>query len=164
MLLRSHNTGFRPSDYPGFDLVKTIAIAFEAGEYDRQILDFAHKMEQAGKTVHLLGYIPRKRKEITDLPRYNHFTKNELNWYGKPKSEDAKAFLKPHYEVFIALNTKNDSPLEFISAAVTADFSVGLRVPCFTRFDLVLEQKEEGLQKVFEEIEYYLNFINQKKK
>ena len=160
MLLRSRNTKFRPKDYPGFDRVKNMAIAFEAGQYDQQILNFAKQMEQSGKQVHLLGYIPKKRKEVTEFPSYNHFTKTELNWYGKPKSEDVKEFLKPHYGVYSSLNTKNDNPLEFVTAGIGADFSVGLRIPCFTRFDLVLEQQDEDLQKVFREIEYYLNFIN----
>lgn len=164
MLLRSRKTGFRPNDYPGFDLVESVAIAFEGGEDDKLILDFARKMEKAGKKVNLMAYIPKKRKEITDLPPFDHFTKSELNWFGKPKSEEVKKFLEPHYGVFIVLNRKNDSPLEFITAGVGADFSIGLRIPCFTRFDLVLEQKEEtGLQGVFKEIDYYLNFINQRK-
>lgn len=164
MLLRSRKTGFRPNDYPGFDRVESVAIAFETGEDDQLILDFAKQLKGKGKKVNLMAYIPKKRKEITDLPPYEHFTRSELNWFGKPKSEEVKKFLEPHYGVFIVLNRKDDSPLEFITAAVGADFSIGLRIPCFTRFDLVLEQKEEsGLQGVFKEIEYYLSFINQKR-
>ncbi|MDZ7846665.1 MAG: hypothetical protein U5L96_07780 [Owenweeksia sp.] len=100
---------------------------------------------------------------MQNIPWFHHFTKNELSWYGKPKSEEVRQFVKPHYGVYISFNTKPGSPLQFVNAGIDADFSIGLQHPSFTRFDLVVGQSDgASLQDVFKEMEYYLNFINQK--
>ncbi len=159
--LRGRNTSFRPADYSGFENWKRMAILFESGNYDEQILDFAKKMKGEGKEVELMGFIPRKRKEVIDVPKFPHFTKTEVKGLGKPKSDDVSAFLKNHFEVFISLNEKRESPLQFIEAATQADFAIGLRKVKYARFDLILESNpNQNIGDIFKEIEYYLKFIN----
>jgi len=161
MLLRSRNNQFRPEDYPGFNAVQKIAIAFESGKHNAEILKFAAELRKMGKEVKLLGFVPQKRKDLLEPPVFDHFTLNDLNWYGKPKSEDVTEFLKPHYGVYISLNKKPGSPIEFLSAAVGADFNIAVKSADYTRFDLVVGLDEsDNYQKVFKEILFYLNFIN----
>lgn len=161
MLLRSRNSQFRPEEYPGFNAVEKIAIAFESGEANGQILKFAAQLRKMNKEVHLLGYVPKKLKELKEPPVFDFFSLNDLNWYGKPKSDDVTNFLKPHYGVYISLNKRAGSPLEFISAAIGSDFNISLKSADYTRFDLIVGlDKENNYEKLFEEILFYLNFIN----
>jgi hypothetical protein len=161
MLQKSRNIAYRPLDYPGFEKLKSMALVFESGKQDETILSFAKQMKAAGKEVELLGYIPRKRKEIQSPPEFNHFTKTEVNWYGKPKSGDVKQFLEGTYQVFITLNEREESPIQFVTVAAKADFVVGLSNGKVARIDLLVGSGENyDYNAVFKEVEYYLKFIN----
>ncbi len=161
MLQKSRNIAYRPADYPGFEKLKTMAIVFESGKQDGAIQDFAKRMQAAGKEVKLLGYIPQKRKEIQTPPDFSHFTKDEVSWYGKPKSDDVKQLLEGTYQVFITLNEKEESPVQFVTVAAKADFVVGLSNGKVARIDLLVGSGESHDYKaVFKEVEYYLKFIN----
>lgn len=161
MLQKSRNIAYRPVDYPGFEKLKTIAIVFESGKQDDTVKQFARQMEAAGKEVKLLGYIPKKRKEIQTPPDFNHFTKDEVSWFGKPKSEDVKQFLEGTYQVFITLNEREESPIQFVTVAAKADFVVGLSNGKVARIALLVGSGESHDYKtVFKEVEYYLRFIN----
>jgi hypothetical protein len=112
--------------------------------------------------VKLLGYIPKKRKDLMDIPPFTHFTEDEVGWTGKPSAEDVDQFLKEHYGAFISLNPQDDHPLEFVETQVNADFKIGIRRG--SQFELVVGQnKDTPWEELFHEIEYYLKFINQKR-
>lgn len=149
-------------EYPGMPAVAKIALVFTEGE-DRGAIDaFVTKMKELGKEVSLLSYHPRKRKELEVPPPHLHFCSNEVNWYGKPVAEDVKDFLKPVYDVCIALPYPEGSPLEFILAEVRAAFTIGVSPSQKNPFDLLLRANDrDKLSKTFDEIIYYLNFINQ---
>ncbi len=160
-LQKSRNISYRPADYPGFEKFKTMAIVFESGKQNSIIQDFARQMEAAGKEVQLLGYIPQKRKEILEPPAFDYFTKSEINWFGKPKSEEVTQFLNGTYQVFITLNESEESPVQFITVAAKADFVVGLSNGKVARIDLLVGAgKTHDYKAVFKEVEYYLKFIN----
>ncbi len=161
MLQKSRNIAYRPADYPGFEKLKSVAIVFESGQQDDTIMAFAKQIKAAGKEVELLGYIPRKRKEIQSPPDFYHFTKDEVSWFGKPKSDDVKQFLNGTYQVFITLNERVESPIQFVTVAAKADFAVGLSNGKVARIDLLVGSGENHDYKaVFKEVEYYLKFIN----
>ncbi len=150
-----------PNRYNGFERLNSIALIFESSDNDKLVLEFARALRNYGKEVKLLGLIPKKRKDLLDIPPYSHFTLDEVGWTGKPSSEDVDNFLKEHYGAFISLNPSEDHPLEFIEFQVNADFKIGVKKA--GEFDLVVGQKEDTpLEDLFHEIEYYMKFINQK--
>ncbi len=160
-LQKSRNISYRPADYPGFEKLKSVAIVFESGKQDETIMSFAKQMKTEGKEVHLLGFIPQKRKEMQSPPEFSHFTKDEVNWYGKPKSEEVTQFLNGTYQVFITLNEREESPIQFVTVAAKADFVVGLSNGKVARIDLLVGTgKTHDYKAVFKEVEYYLKFIN----
>lgn len=160
-LQKSRNIAYRPADYPGFDKLHKLAVVFESGRQDQAIKDFVSRMKDNGKEVQLLGYIPQKRKELQTIPDFDHFTKDELNWLGRPKSDDVKKFLNGEYQVFITLNERHESPIQFITVAAKADFIIGLRNGKVARLDLQVGSPQDyDYNKVFGEVEYYLRFIN----
>ena len=136
-------------------------MVFESGEQDDAVKAFAQHMRDNGKEVSVLAYIPQKRKEISYAPGFDHFTKDELNWLGRPKSAEVQKFLKEPYEVFITLNERLESPIQFITVAAKADFIIGLRNGKETRIDLQFDSgANHDYAQIFKEIEYYLRFIN----
>lgn len=152
----------QPNRYDGFDRLNSIALVFESGPQDKLVLEFARSLRSFGKEVKLLGYIPKKRKDLLDIPAFTHFTEDEIGWTGKPNAEDVEKFLKEDYGAFISLNPTEDHPLEFVEIQVKADFKIGIkRSP---QFELVVGQSDETpWEELFHEIEYYLKFINQKR-
>ena len=162
-LTRYRNKQEHPNRYDGFERLSSIALIFESGSQDKLILEFARVLRNFGKQVMLMGYIPKKRKDLMDIPAFSHFTLDEIGWTGKPSSEDVDQFLKQHYGAIISLNSGEDHPLEFVESQVNADFKIGIRKSAL--FDLVVGQNDDTpWEELFHEIEYYLKFINQKVK
>lgn len=160
-LTRYRNKQENPSRYNGFDRLNSIALAFQSGPQDKLVLEFARGLRNFGKEVKLMGYIPKKRKDLMDIPPFSHFTADEIGWTGKPSSGDVETFLKTHYDAFISLNAIDEHPIEFIESQVNADFKIGIRPN--EEFELVVDQNgDTPWEDLFHEIEYYLKFINQK--
>lgn len=161
-LTRYRNKQENPRHYDGFERINSIALIFESSANDKLILEFARALRNYGKEVKLLGYIPKKRKDLLDIPAFSHFTRDEVGWTGKPSSEDVDKFLKVHYGAFISLNPKEeDHPLEFVENQVAGDFKIGIKHN--GPFDLVVGQNgATPWEELFHEIEYYLKFVNQK--
>lgn len=160
-LQKSRNISYRPADYPGFETLKKLAVVFESGRQDESVKAFVKRMKDNGKSVRLMAYIPKKRKELQDVPEFDHFTKDDINWFGKPKSEEVKKFLNDGYQVFITLNERQESPIQFITVSAKADFIIGLTNGKIARLDLQVNLGEgHDYNKAFKEAEYYLRFIN----
>jgi len=152
---------FRPADYPGFDGLKKLAIVWQSGKRNDDLLAFAKMMRDHNKEVFLLAYLPIKRKDLETIPPFDHFVKSELNWYGRPGGEVVKTFLARHYGVGICLGAEEGSPLEFVARQLTADFKVGNTENPKLDFDLLIQSgQEKSTESVLKEVNYYLNFIN----
>lgn len=160
-LTRYRNKQEQPNVYDGFERISSIALIFESSDNDKLVLEFARALRNYGKEVKLLGYIPKKRKDLMDIPPFSHFTKDEMGWTGKPSSEEVDTFLKAHYGALISLNPETDHPLEFMTTQIGADLKIGIKQS--EEFDLVVGQNDNTpWEELFHEIEYYLKFINQK--
>ncbi|WP_417603753.1 DUF6913 domain-containing protein [Owenweeksia hongkongensis] len=147
--------------YPGFISVKRFAIVFEKGAADKDVLDFAKKLKAEGKDVELLAYIPRKRKEITEQQTYKYFCKDDVNWYGKPSAEVLSTFIKQDFDVLISLNDKDQSPIQFLTIAGKANFTIGLKSSTLKVLDLQVARPDgDDFSPVFKEVDFYLRFIN----
>ncbi len=159
--LRKSAVDFHPADYPGFKGLKKIAIVWQSGKRDDDLLAFAKMLREHNKEVHLLAYLPVKRKELQTIPPFDHFVKSELNWYGRPRGEVVKNFLARHYGVCLCLGAEEGSPLEFIVRPVTADFKIGNVKNPKLEYDLLIQSgKDKSTEEVLKEVNYYLNFIN----
>ncbi len=152
------------TDYLGFEELKKVAIMWQSGKGDVDLLTFAKMLRDYNKEVHLLAYLPVKRKDLKIVPTFDHFVKNELNWYGRPRGDVVTNFLARHYEVCICLGVEEASPLEFIVQQLRTDFKLGnIKNPSLEYHLLIQSGKEKSTEKVLRETSYYLNFINSSK-
>lgn len=157
-LAKGHNS---TTPYPGFTAIKRIAIVFERGTADKSVLAFAEKLKAEGKEVELLAYIPKKRKEVADLQPYEYFCKDDTNWYGKPNAEVLSTFTTKDFDVLISLNDKGESPIQFLTMACQANFTIGLKSSVLKVLDLQVARPDgDDFSPVFKEVDFYLRFIN----
>lgn len=139
---------------------KTIGILFDATaeKNRREIMEYAHSLEEKGKKVRLFGYFS------TNQPPEGHpfgfFHKKEINWFGIPNSEKAIAFAEEKPDLLIYLNREACKPLEWLAAASQASMKIGFATDDPNDFDLLLETPEDkGIGYFIEQLHLYLDKI-----
>ncbi|MGB0176642.1 MAG: DUF6913 domain-containing protein [Owenweeksia sp.] len=162
-LRQGFNESFQAHDYPGFKLLQRVGIAFQAGPHEQAVLNYARELRNKGKEVHLIGFVPKRRRDIEGIPSYPWICRSDVNWLGIPKGKEVNDFLSLHFGVFIEIITAESHPMDFISSRVAADFKIGFADREELGFDLSLQMIERSpAEAAFKEIDYYLNFINNK--
>lgn len=156
------------STYNGFDSIETIGICFERSNNNQVIFNYKSKMEGLGKKVVLLEYLPFTKKELEKKSTNTEglwFCKSDLKYSGLPSNTSIESFLSESYDVLLDLNSKEHHPNEFISLKAKASLKAGSSERADLPFDLMLRISEkDNFDGLFKELDYYLNFINQKKK
>lgn len=148
--------------YPGYKTIRKVVILFEKGAAEQAVMNFVKQLKADSKQVEILAYLPQKRKDITDPQPTEYFCKDDVNWYGRPKPEVLATLEQSRPDVLISLNEKKESPLQFLTVACNANFSIGLQKSVLQVFDLRVAHPEgQDFAPVFKEIDYYLKFINQ---
>lgn len=145
--------------YVGFEQAHHFGLFFQKPGLEEPVMHLKQWLEEHDKEVHLLAFLPVKRKDIKNLPE-NHdwFCKNHLNWYRKPGGEAVYNFLKVQYDVFIDFSLENRSVNLFINHLVHTRFRIGSAHKPAEDYDLQMDLQKSGLQ----ELKYYLQFINRK--
>lgn len=149
----------KQADYRGFARVKNVALLYPYAKEgdDAAVLTFAQWLEESGKRVALLAFIPKKRRDVKQEPRRGGwFGKDQLNWYRKPNGEAVTDFLKEEYDLYIDFSLENRSVFLFITYLVRATFRVGHHQKPAAAYDLRVDLQKEALS----QLRYYLAFIN----
>lgn len=147
---RSHN----------LESARTIGILFDATteKIRREIMDYAQDLEEKGKKVRLFGYFAVKQPPVGHS--FGFFHKKEVNWYGVPTSEKARAFTEEKPDVMIYLNQEACRPLEWLAAASQASMKIGFATDQPNDFDLLLETPgDKGIAYFIEQLHHYLGKI-----
>ena len=156
----------KAKSYSGFAAVRTIGISFANQKFRDEIQDYKRKMEGLGKQVSIIEYIPFKRKEIEKKNIYTPeqwYCKSDLNYSGVPTNAHVQSFLQREYDVYLDLNEEEEHPNDFISLKLKASLKAGNSNRQDLGLDLAFSISEkDNLQHFFKQLDYYLNFINQK--
>jgi hypothetical protein len=139
-----------------FDSAKAIGILFDATteKTRREIMEYAHNLEEKGKKVRLLGYF--KTKQPPEGHSFHFFFQKETNWAGIPVSEKALAFAREKFDLLIYLDPEECRPLEWVAAASQAAMKVGFATDRPNDFDLLLETPgEKGIRYFIEQLHFY---------
>ncbi len=161
------NNPIKTKLYKGFDSIEWIGISYERSNSKDDILKYAARMKSAGKKVQLLEYIPFTQKEIEKKGIATEglwFCKSDLSFSGNPNNANVEKFLKQGMDVYLDLNSKAQHPLDFISLKAKSSLKAGSSLKEDLSMDLMLSITENNnFEQLFKELDYYLNFINQKK-
>lgn len=137
---------------------QNIGILYNATEYIsfEIIKEFTKKLSQNNAKVSILGYVDSKKLIDHYLYRkgFDFFSRNDLNWYYKPISAVADAFVTEPFDLLIDLSLETCYPVRYIVALSPATFKVGKFSPGEKYLDLMIdtEKEDEQMKKVHDEI------------
>jgi hypothetical protein len=159
-LRRSLATHKRQRKSHTLESARTVAIVFDATneKHKEETLEFVRNLEKKGKKVHILGYVKVKQAP-TGLP-FDFFFQKELDWFERPKSEKALAFVKEKTDLLICLNPDDQAPLAWLAAHSQAAMKIGFITEYPNDFDMILEiPAEKGIRYFTEQLHVYLDKI-----
>lgn len=139
---------------------KTVGILFDATSEKtrREVMQFAHELEEKGKRVRMFGYF--KSKQPPEGHPFNFFFQKETTWAGVPKSEKALEFAKEKFDLLIYLDPEECQPLEWLAAASQAAMKIGYATDRTNDFDLLLETPaDKDIHFFIEQLHLYLGKI-----
>lgn len=88
----------------------------------------------------------------------NHFTKKDLNWYGRPKSSSAEQFISKEFDILIDLTMEDFYPTFYIASLSRSRFKAGRFVQNDSPYDLMIEIDEEKTIEYFiDQIKHYIS-------
>jgi hypothetical protein len=148
-----------------FDTARSAVILFDTSTPDSfpVIRDFRKFMGDKGVKCSVFGYVQQKEvpQELLFRKNFSFITRNELNWYLKPRGEAAEAFYALDPDLLIDFTQELPLELQFLVQLSPARFKVG----CFTEeendYDLMIslsEQKEIGY--LAEQFKHYISMLN----
>lgn len=124
----------------------------------REIMEYAHDLEEKGKKVRLFGYFSTNQPPVGHP--FGFFHKKEINWFGIPNSPKALAFAEEKPDLLIYLNREECRPLEWLAAASQASMKIGFATDRPNDFDLLLETPgDKGIGYFIEQLHHYLDKI-----
>lgn len=112
-----------------FDDARRVGVLF-TGEDEatlRDVSDFCRQLREKGKTVRVMGYIPRPSvaETLSTASDLEFFSQNDFNWYFRPESRHAVSFIEEPFDILIDLRIQRRMPVPFMVALSKARFKVG---------------------------------------
>ena len=162
---RDLRTNKRLKEVSNLEKAKSIGILYEAtnAEQIKKIEPFVKYFFALRKDVKALGYVNKTKLDDCHIPRLNYdfFYQKDLNWYYKPQNYIIDNFIKKEYDILINLSDSSCIPIKYLVASSMARFKIGQFEEGYEIYDLMIKlDKEEGLERLMEEIKHYLNLIN----
>lgn len=140
------------------DEARTIGIIYNAtNSVSFEIIkDFTKILAQKKIEVSVLGYVHSKKLIDHYLYRkgFDFFTKNNLNWYNRPKSDTVDDFMNKPYDILINLSLERYYPIQYVLALSPSSFKVGkyFDEPNYMDLMIDIEKEKKAMKDVKEEI------------
>lgn len=145
-----------------FDNARNIGILFDATQEEdaRFILGYKRELQSQRKKISLMGY--KDVKELVGEEKYPCFCNKDLGFLTKtPKKQEVLDFINQPFDLLIALHTHTCPPLEYISAASSAQFRIGHYQEDKTDlYDFMVYGKSKSVRALIKQIETYLKKIH----
>ncbi len=151
------------------DKAKTVGIIYNAtNSVSFEIIrDFTRILIKKKIEVSVLGYVDSKKLIDHYLYRkgFDFFTKNNLNWYNRPKSDTVDDFMNKPYDILINLSLEEYYPIQYVLALSPSAFKVGkyFQEPNYMDLMIDIEKEKKAMMDVKEEISKVKKVEDQKK-
>jgi hypothetical protein len=150
-----------------FNTAQTIGILFNPDKQEtfELLKDFIVFLTDKNIHVNVLGYFDGKEIPQMFLFRkgIEFFTKNDINWFYRPKRGTVDEFINTSFDILIDLTTQKIFPVKYIVRLSNAKFKVGTYGTDKFGYDLMIKiDKEQGTAYFIEQLKYYLSIINTK--
>lgn len=154
----------------GLDSARSIGIIFNAKDERtfKQIREFSDKLRGGGlRTVKALGFVPKAEVAtfLQSSQDFDFFTRDDFNWYYKPKGRKVVGFISEPFDILIDLRLNKFTSLLFIVALSRAHFKVGRYRTDFKEFyDLMIDVGgNDELDYFIGQIQHYLRMLDNDK-
>ena len=151
-----------------FDKVKTVGLIFDNNNIEVNLL--AKSIIEEGKknsniiSVSELGYglEESNKPNKIGIPTI-FFDKEDLNSYGRPKSEDVNTFINTPFDLLINISDNNLWPIKFCVASSKAKFKVGKFEEGNDVYDFMIDAEDDYDTSKFNDLLLnYLKIFNKK--
>ncbi len=116
-----------------------ILFSVEDKQKHADIKDFIHQLEQDGKQVQVLEYLPLKKENYEFM--FDFFTINELSFWGKINSEPVEKFCEAPFDYLYYIDREPNPMALYLLATSKARCRVGRFTESESRFfELMIEQ------------------------
>jgi hypothetical protein len=153
--------------YNSFNNIKSIGIVWDASRTEefRILSAFYQRMAEKHIEVVVFGAYPGKElpDQYTAIRYLTCLKKQELDYFYRPVSPEAIAFMERKFDVLIDINFRNIFPLRYITSLSKAGLKVGLSDPdpADLPFDLMISVKNPvSLDRYLDQVLYYLEMMN----
>lgn len=123
------------------------------------------KEEEGIRDVVSMGFFDVKESPdfLGNKVGFQHFTRNDLNWYKKPAGKEVQHFMNIDFDILIDLSQNEWLPLRFVLAASKAKFKVGRYSKDNEAFyDLMIELPQEVKMSTYiKQINHYLDLMKE---
>jgi hypothetical protein len=165
------NRALKPSEkkakaFLNLEDIKSVGILFE-----RDNDTTAANMSKLAKFLHdqaiqidVLAFVNLKKptEELQAKKGLKLFYKKDLNWIGKPKSEEVLNFIKQKFDLLIKADFSSSFPLAYICVQSNARMVAGPKDELSSYYDFILESKTQDQNEFHQELIHYLSVINKK--
>lgn len=158
----------RNKRFHSFDTAKTVGIVFKVDEGMVPPEVFSTQKFLLRKSIQCsaIGYCDSKTlpEELSRQKHIELFTKQDLNWYGRPIAENVNKFLQRSYDIVIDLcrdEEKYPYPLKYIVSTVQASMLIGGVLYPRCPYDLVVDAQQVcDTGGYMEQVKHYISIIN----
>jgi hypothetical protein len=144
-----------------YDSIQNVFIIFNTGNL-ADIHAVAEALKKDGKKVTAWTTRPKDKMIQVNYPPYVRAidTAKELSWTQTLEKYVVDEFVKQKYDTFIDLTTDNDNILDYLLAANSSRFCIGIREHNLKAYDFVMLRKEgRTIPETYEQLKYYLQHI-----
>jgi hypothetical protein len=158
----------RDKRFVNLEDAKTVGILYTIyNEYSyNKVCEFVKYLQDRRKNVKVVGLANRKLVPHYCIPKlsWDLLTKDDINWYYKPKRPFVADFIKEPYDMLIDLSLEDQYPLQYIAGLSKAKFKVGRAGEENTEYyDMMIETNEKTtIDEFIKHIMHYLTVINNK--
>lgn len=158
----------RNKRFHSFDTAKIVGLVFkvEEGMVPPEVLSTRKFLLKRNIQCLTIGYCDSKTlpEELSHMPSLELFTRQELNWYGRPVAENVNRFLQGAYDIVIDLCRDEERypyPLKYIVSTVQASMIIGGVLYPRCPYDLVVDAQQVcDTSGYLEQVKHYISIIN----
>jgi hypothetical protein len=158
----------RNKRFHSFDTAKIVGIVFkvEDGMVPPEVFAIRNFLLNKKIQCFTIGYCDSKTlpEELSRMYSLNLFTKQDVNWYGRPIAENVNNFLQGSYDIVIDLCRDEERypyPLKYIVSTVQASLIIGGVLYPRCPYDLVVDAQQVcDTGGYIEQVKHYISIIN----
>lgn len=151
----------------GLNAARSIGIIFNAKDERtfKLIREFSDKLRGGGlRQVKSLGFVPKDdvASFLQSSQDFDFFTREDFNWYYKPKGRKVVGFMSEPFDILIDLRMNKFISLLFVVGLSRAQFKVGRFGKGYEDFyDLMINvDSNSDVAYFIEQIQHYLEMID----